>query len=138
MRLEENMPDLLAASFSGSGTAAPGGGRYREFKENRKTLPEELRSRLPDTDDEAKSDAADNYTLFREDQEHIKCGTSLHSECFCDFVRIPRHDGAPHTDSLPAVQYHGTLAGCQGLVALGPYGMPHQDCLLFQDCKFIS
>jgi len=39
MRLEDNMPDLLAASFSGSGTAAPGGGRYSEFKENRKTCP---------------------------------------------------------------------------------------------------
>ena len=46
----------------------------------------------------------------------------------------------PHTDSLPAVQYHGTQAGCQGLVAIGPYGMPHKEssCLLFQNCKFIS
>ena len=46
--------------------------------------------------------SADNYALFREDHEHIvKYGTSLHGECFCDGVRIPRHDGAPHVAPLP-------------------------------------
>ena len=53
--------------------------------------------------------------LFREDNEHIvKYGTSLHGECFCDGVRIPRHDGAPHVALLPdgAIPRHtGGMSG---------------------------
>ena len=59
--------------------------------------------------------SADNYALFREDHEHIvKYGTSLHGECFCDGVRIPRRDGAPHVAPLPdgAIPRHtGGMSG---------------------------
>jgi hypothetical protein len=84
--------------------------------------------------------SADNYALFREDQEHIvKYGTSLHGECFCYGVRIPRHDGAPTRPFFLTAQFHGTQVGCQGKVAVGPYGMQHQESFgqLFLDFKFI-
>ena len=86
--------------------------------------------------------AADNYVLFREDHEHIlKFGSSLHGECFCNGVRIEflAATALPTWPLFLMVRFHGTLVRCQGKLAVGPYGMRHQESFdqLFRSCKLI-
>ena len=72
--------------------------------------------------------SADNYALFREDHEHfVLIGTSLDGECFCDGIRIPRHDGAPHVAPLPDGAIPRHTGGMSGETLLGPCGLWYQE-----------
>ena len=72
--------------------------------------------------------STDNYALFREDHEHIvKCGTSLHGECFVMAFEFLAAMALPTCPLFLVVRFDGTLARCQGKLAVGPYEMRNQE-----------